>query len=101
MSEYIKREDCIALLYEDGHYGYLDRVDIDRIPAADVAEVRHGHWIMHDDPILGLTCECSECHIETCGDTNYCPACGAKMDEVVCDEIQKPKNRRNILGDTG
>ncbi len=45
----------------------------------DVAPVVHGRWIMHDDE-FGLTCECSACHIETMGDGNYCPNCGAKMD---------------------
>lgn len=52
---------------------------IEKIPAADVAPVVHGRWIMHDDE-FGLTCECSACHIETMGDGNYCPNCGAKMD---------------------
>lgn len=47
--------------------------------SADVAPVVHGRWIMHDDE-FGLTCECSACHIETMGDGNYCPNCGAKMD---------------------
>ena len=50
-----------------------------QFPAADVTTVRHGRWIMHDDE-FGLTCECSVCHIETMGDGNYCPNCGAKMD---------------------
>ena len=48
-------------------------------PTIDVAPVVHGRWIMHDDE-FGLTCECSACHIETMGDGNYCPNCGAKMD---------------------
>lgn len=48
-------------------------------PTIDVAPMRHGRWIMHDDE-FGLTCECSACHIETMGDGNYCPNCGAKMD---------------------
>ena len=48
-------------------------------PTIDVAPVVHGRWIMHDDE-FGLTCECSVCHIETIGDGNYCPSCGAKMD---------------------
>ena len=43
-------------------------------------EVRRGKWIMHDDG-LGLTCECSVCHIETMGDTQFCPNCGANMRE--------------------
>lgn len=47
----------------------------------DVAPVVHGYWIMHDDEILGLTCECSNCHTETMGDGNYCTKCGTKMDE--------------------
>ena len=63
-------------LYDGCEY---DTKLIDEIPAADVAPVRHGRWIMHDDE-FGLTCECSACHIETMGDGNYCPNCGAKMD---------------------
>ena len=39
-----------------------------------------GLWIMHYDEIVGLSCECSACHIETCGDSPYCPNCGAKME---------------------
>lgn len=39
-----------------------------------------GYWIMHDDEILGLSYECSACHIETCGDSPYCPRCGTKME---------------------
>ena len=37
------------------------------------------YWIFHDDEILGLTCECSNCHAETCGDTPFCPHCGKRM----------------------
>ena len=55
----------------------------DEVPAADVAPVVHGHWV--------YGCQCS-----VCGDGhgpynahhkayyNYCPNCGAKMDEE-CD----------------
>lgn len=50
-----------------------------RQPAANVAEVAQGHWIMHNDD-FGLTCECSHCHIETMGDSEYCLHCGARMD---------------------
>lgn len=56
--------------------------DGDIVPAADVAPVVHGHWV--------CGCQCS-----VCGDRhgpynsrhkpyyNYCPNCGAKMDEEV------------------
>ena len=47
--------------------------------APTVEERPRGEWIMHDDEILGLSCECSACHIETCGDTPFCPNCGADM----------------------
>ena len=87
MDEYIKREDLLELyriddpvLNENGHVPLpVIRQNIMDIPAADVAPVRHGRWIMHDDE-FGLTCECSACHIETMGDGNYCPNCGAKME---------------------
>ena len=49
---------------------------------ANVKEIIYAHWIMHDDD-FGLTCECSNCHIETMGDPEYCPHCGAEMSEVV------------------
>ena len=49
---------------------------------ANVKEIIYAHWIMHED-YFGLTCECSNCHIETMGDSEYCPHCGAEMSEVV------------------
>ncbi len=59
---------------------------IGSIPAADVAPVRHGQWIM-----MGGKRFCSECKERACvtrdmedfwytKDTAYCPNCGAKMD---------------------
>ena len=51
---------------------------IDNFPTADVAPVRHGHWIECN---YGLTFECSECKYPTeYSLTDYCPNCGAKMD---------------------
>ena len=93
MDEYIERGTLMRRIKEihcaecDSYHGVRcracwvdDTLDyIDSEPAADVAPVRHGRWIMHDDE-FGLTCECSVCHIETMGDGNYCPNCGAKMD---------------------
>ena len=58
------------------------KVFLESLSAMDTVEERRGRWIMHDD-FLGLTCECSECHIETCGDSPYCPNCGARMDKEV------------------
>lgn len=51
-------------------------------PRANVKKIVYAHWIMHNDD-FGLTCECSNCHIETMGDSEYCPHCGAEMSEVI------------------
>lgn len=56
---------------------------INEAPAADVAPVMHGRWTQVDD----TKCRCSNCDIIALiglyphGDKNYCPNCGAKMDE--------------------
>ena len=57
---------------------------IEDMPAADVAPVRHGRWEEASD---GDGIVCPFCRTDFCTiiyDTeyfNYCPNCGAKMDE--------------------
>lgn len=48
-----------------------------KVPAADVAEVRYGWWIYHDDDGVFT---CSECGNAESNDSYYCRLCGAKMD---------------------
>lgn len=79
MTEYVEREAAIEAAKHAWAKGLEPSQYMEIIPAANVAPVVHGRWIMHDDE-FGLTCECSACHIETMGDGNYCPNCGAKMD---------------------
>ena len=94
MAEYIDKAVALSIREpsKSNRYYQTDNLDdayeqgwdealsyIEKIPSANVAPVVHGRWIMHDDE-FGLTCECSACHIETMGDGNYCPNCGAKMD---------------------
>ena len=56
---------------------------VNNVSAADVAPVVHWHWEQVDD----TKCRCSRCDIIALiglyphGDKNYCPNCGAKMDE--------------------
>ena len=63
----------------------LVKFGLDRIPAADVAEVVHGRWIKDDflsDDVNNAE-KCSQCGelIGWFGNLpNYCPNCGAKMD---------------------
>ena len=68
---------------------------IDKEPAADVAEVRHGRWICINKRYGEY--ECSVCHgmdsncsdyygIHAVTEQEFCPSCGAKMDKEVADE---------------
>lgn len=57
------------------------------LPAADVAEVKHGKWVHSGlaEHWRGKD-ECSECHYHTADRIdlsyfNYCPMCGAKMEK--------------------
>ncbi len=84
MAEYIKREDALGCIL-----GVFDRQRIKDLPAADVAEVRRGQWIMR-----GGKLHCSNCDNlaslkrgweDGCTTYDYtasgwCPNCGAKMD---------------------
>ena len=99
MAEYIKkalvareirkllsvRESPVDIFQAGFEYGVnLAWVKIDKIPAADVAPVVHGHWIRQDESFTRFKCSNPECGIENCsGFENYCPNCGAKMDEEV------------------
>ena len=99
MAEYIRREDaikCIEGQCVDGKmwgkdesegtlidaYSAID--DLMEIPPADVAQVRHGRWIVKVYVCGETEYRCSECK-ETEWRTSasrlkYCPNCGAKMD---------------------
>lgn len=65
---------------------FLELVDDE--PAADVQEVKHGHWIPERDPDENNRIQCYHCSV--CDDdfhyigafiaTKYCPCCGARMD---------------------
>lgn len=103
MAEYIEREAAMltpVLPKEHRHYqtsnlddayeqGWKDALDnLKNAPAADVAPVRHGHWIEGDG------CQvCSECGEEHCWDeyrATYCDSCGARMDRK--DNYKEDKN---------
>ena len=98
MIDYIKRSDAIKAVYEEwdewinydgsGREIASDTEDaLCRLDAEDVAPVRHGRW--YQDAIYygedGSPCIvdiCTECGAYGYyADFNYCPNCGAKMDE--------------------
>ena len=84
MADYIKREDALEQFdyYDLGEYLTTQiRGMLMDIPSADVAPVRQGRWNA-DRSYIGWVCsECcyaiSDRHLKQ----NYCPNCGAKMDE--------------------
>lgn len=95
MKEYIERAAVHELVkripkYEMFNYDRTtallgidpDDVDfgVDKIPAADVAPVRHGRWKNGGN---GLYDTCSACdkEIYLAIPMNYCPNCGALMDK--------------------
>lgn len=94
MTDYIRRDTAIELMKkeaaemsesfeelggESGIYAdaYEDAANmLQDMAAADVAPVRHGRWIYHDDGVF----TCSECGNAESNDSYYCRLCGAKMD---------------------
>ena len=82
MAEYIEREAAIRALLNDApeqvRYSRENAVDCIRyMDAADVAPVRHGRWIKHDDGVF----TCSECGNAESNESHFCRYCGAKMME--------------------
>lgn len=61
---------------------------INKLPTVEAAPVRYGQW--KGKPIAGYsTVKCSECgdvFMENSGKWNYCPNCGAKMNENEWEE---------------
>ena len=94
MAEYIERETLYEKAYWHGEHpdvgnpfpdgvDAIDIKDVDAIPAADVAPVRHGRWIDGDpycpicrkDKFRGLDAD-----VWSDWKPDYCPNCGARMD---------------------
>ena len=71
-------EEESPMTYKDEKLLELNKVITTQIKAAPYSE-RHGHWIYTPTNILGYVC--SECGTAMCR-FNYCPHCGALMDEV-------------------
>ena len=99
-NECIEREAIIEKLNEIGgcdasddfSKGWDKAIDaaieaVEKLPAADAAPVKHGHWEEIRDAYGQLEgWMCKKCGREMKAKENYCPNCGAKMDD---DIIQK------------
>ena len=88
--EYIEREymeEIITMLKsEKGDIRVMDTETllyfIRKVPAADVAPVRHGCWVKEkSDVLIHWYCSvCEKCYFLEEPNADYCPHCGAKMD---------------------
>ena len=79
--------DADALIEEacaEGAYGYVDAKQIADAPTVDTMSVRHGQWETNSDRPDTLICSVCKCGFDMWKHDphNFCPNCGAKMDEV-------------------
>ena len=86
--EYIDREAALSAIKQALEKGEGPSLYIKRIPAADVAPVRHGRWkewwpgiavIMTGEEML-YRCSVCDAKYSTVENYHYYPNCGAKMD---------------------
>ena len=97
MDEYIKRKDALEITKRTSGDYSTAFAEICKIPAADISPVVYGEWIWHEEE---FEYECSVCHCRFDYNhtfeifdhgfqyANYCPNCGAKMNESKCEGVQ-------------
>lgn len=89
MSRYIDAEKIKYTEYINGDVT-VSKDLVEKIPTADVQEVRHGRWKYKTlDNFRKVECTCTHCgwsgvenydsYVDI-SDFEYCPNCGAKMD---------------------
>lgn len=114
MKEYIERttlkdrfQKRLIWLEKDVHDEYskglfhgceTDMGLIDEIPAADVAEVRHGRWKNGGNGLYDTCTACGE-EIYLAIPMNYCPLCGARMDKemIMKTKCEKCGRKKEIV----
>ena len=92
MADYIKREALRDALYDADAITMNGVKILNQFPSSDVEPVKHGQWIGSGDgyangELVYDMWECSECGYDADGadeepNWNYCPNCGARMDDV-------------------
>ena len=82
MAEYVSKQDVLQMIESDAMWSRCFDVlydDIQNMPHADVAPVRHGRWLCVDTDTEEFFL-CNRCKEREYWESNYCPNCGAKMD---------------------
>ena len=93
MAEYVEREALYDKAYWHGEHpdvgnpfpdgvDAIDIKDVDAIPAADVAPVRHARWevVVGSDGKEHMVCTGCRKQQDLTGVFSYCPNCGCLMD---------------------
>ena len=91
MAEYIKKSAAICVAEKYGcdngsslgiHSGLADCIasEIEALPAADVAPVRHGRWVLIEETPDRDIYKCQWCGRLVTKRFSYCHCCGAIMD---------------------
>lgn len=80
MAEYIERSAAIRALTLHDCDSADAKVAILELPTADVAPIVHGRWGENGIGII-ICSECGNGYNLIARYANYCPNCGAKMDE--------------------
>ena len=84
MDEYINKQAFLDHMKRTDRY-FNVKFDIENFPNADVAPIVHAHWISKNPHGYEWIFVCSNCdYIDGYpfnDRSNYCPNCGAKMDE--------------------
>ena len=81
MKEYIERAVALDVVKRTSGDYVAAWSEIVHLPAADVAEVRHGRWIDVRGESSGLNWRCSLCAKRVLQKSPCCPNCGARMDK--------------------
>ena len=88
--EYIEKETVLKHFDEVMNNEFCDAdfkkaalgfsIYVSRLAAADVAPVKHGHWVKEkSDVLIHWHCSvCKNCYYLEEPNANYCPNCGAK-----------------------
>lgn len=83
--KYIDAEGVMRACYDSfvktGDKAYKEiALLVEAVPAADVAEVKHGRWgKIYGQPHIMMCSVCGSTSLE--GNYNYCPNCGASMEK--------------------
>lgn len=102
MAEYMSKKDVIAYIRKEaeecqnafdelgGESGIIAEAfedlanELEDFPAADVAPVRHGRWVMSSDRPDTIICTCCDSAFDVWKADikrhHYCPNCGARME---------------------